>query len=170
MLNDYGWSAKRIFSGYAQFVSAVRGIKPKSLDNPGADDLNVAKQCFEYVCEFPTYDDQLLRAVLGGSSELSKEDWLAFHYFEIEFSQHLKENPWEPDLRLEPLYPVEFVKLSIAAIATATDERTLQRWVKQGMPHQKDGRKIFLQLSVVERWQKMKYRHKYRKGLTRRAS
>jgi hypothetical protein len=165
----YGWSISRILAGYTQHISAVAGTHPKGFSRPGADIANKPRQCFEFLAGFQTYDDQLMRTAFGSPQDMSREDWLAVHYFRLEVAEHLRENPWEPDERLEgEPAEVEFVKLSVAAEMFSTDARNLRNWIDWGMPHIKRGNSFLVQLKVAAEWTKMKHRHKIRKHLTRK--
>lgn len=169
MRQRYGWSATRILSGYTQFIAAVQNTAPKGFGKPGVDTVNKPRQCFEFVSSFQTYDDSLMRKAFGSPESCSQEDWLAVHYFRRELADHLRDNPWEPiDEEGVPQAHEQFVKLSEAAERAQTDISTIQRWINTGMPHQKRGSKQWVQMSVVERWVKMKFRHKARRNLTKR--
>lgn len=161
----YGWSVDRILSGYVQHINAVHKVMPKGLRRPGSDTANVPKQCFEFVndtlgCE------EFLRKALGNEEPLSDQEFTAWWDIMDDFAAYLNEHPWEPATRLEDPQIVEFVKVSIAAGGNGIDESTVLRWIGWGMPHQKRGRCYFVQLSVVDRWMKMKYRHKVKRHLT----
>jgi len=162
----YGWPVGRILNGYVQFVNAVHKTHPRGLAKPAQDTVNVPKQCFDLVSNMANHDEALMRKALGKVDPLTDEEFNRYVDFVDELVAWLREHPWEPAEKMEEEPKiVEFVSVTTAEIATGVPDRTIQHWCSVlGMPHQQRGKKFYVQLKVVEKWQSMKFRHKVRRN------
>jgi predicted DNA-binding transcriptional regulator AlpA len=157
-----GWPVGRVLSNYASHVSAVKMLRPDSLAKPGGRS-DAPRQCFELVSEFNGYDDGLMRRALGQCDPLTDEDYNRYTDFRDDLGDWLKENPWEPEEE-DIGEPVNMIPLPTIARAYGMERMTLWRWVAHyGMPHIKLGKLIFIQQSVMDKWQDMKVRHRLRR-------